>query len=86
MSIGNLKDYGNKGNNFPFQLAVLKGISLSQGRNLSEETLSNSTVVGLEADINHLFTLNPNSYLVSKSVIYDPVTPTFIAFVTLATL
>lgn len=24
MSIGNLKDYGNKGNNFPYQLAVLK--------------------------------------------------------------
>ena len=27
MSVGNLKDYGNKGNNFPFQLKVLKGIS-----------------------------------------------------------
>jgi len=27
MSIGNLKDYGNKGNNFPFQLKVLKGLS-----------------------------------------------------------
>jgi hypothetical protein len=26
MSIGNLKDYGNKGNNFPFQLKVLEGI------------------------------------------------------------
>lgn len=26
MSIGNLKDYGNKGNNFPFQLSVLKGL------------------------------------------------------------
>ena len=26
MSIGNLKDYGNKGNNFPFQLKVLQGI------------------------------------------------------------
>lgn len=24
MSVGNLKDVGNKGNNFPFQLAVLK--------------------------------------------------------------
>ncbi len=24
MSVGNLKDYGNKGNNFPYQLAVLK--------------------------------------------------------------
>ena len=27
MSIGNLKDYGNKGNNFPFQLKVLQGIT-----------------------------------------------------------
>jgi hypothetical protein len=26
MSIGNLKDYGNKGNNFPWQLKVLEGI------------------------------------------------------------
>ena len=27
MSIGNLKTYGNKGNNFPFQLKVLQGIT-----------------------------------------------------------
>ena len=27
MSVGNLKDYGNKGNNFPFQLNVLQGLS-----------------------------------------------------------
>jgi hypothetical protein len=27
MSIGNLKDYGNKGNNFPFQLKVLRGFT-----------------------------------------------------------
>jgi hypothetical protein len=26
MSIGNLKDYGNKGNNFPWQLKMLEGI------------------------------------------------------------
>lgn len=26
MSVGNLKDYGNKGNNFPFQFKVLKGL------------------------------------------------------------
>lgn len=26
MSVGNLKDYGNKGNNFPWQLKVLEGI------------------------------------------------------------
>jgi hypothetical protein len=27
MSIGNLKDYGNKGNNFPWQLKMLQGIA-----------------------------------------------------------
>jgi hypothetical protein len=27
MSVGNLKTYGNKGNNFPFQLNVLQGLS-----------------------------------------------------------
>ena len=26
MSIGNLKDYGNKGNNFPWQLKMLQGL------------------------------------------------------------
>lgn len=26
MSIGNTKDYGNKGNNFPWQLKMLKGL------------------------------------------------------------
>lgn len=26
MSVGNLKDEGNKGNNFPFQLSVLRGL------------------------------------------------------------
>jgi hypothetical protein len=26
MSIGNLKDYGNKGNNFPYQFKVLQGL------------------------------------------------------------
>ena len=27
MSIGNTKEYGNKGNNFPFQLKVLQGLT-----------------------------------------------------------
>jgi hypothetical protein len=86
MSIGNTKTYGNKGNNFPFQLAVLKGLALSQGKNLLEEVLTNSTIIGLESDINHLFDLNPNLYLVSKSVVYDSATPAFVAFITLAEL
>jgi hypothetical protein len=32
MSIGNLKDYGNKGNNFPFQLKVLQGLDFLSPR------------------------------------------------------
>ena len=27
MSVGNLKDYGNKGNNFPWQLKMLQGLN-----------------------------------------------------------
>lgn len=30
MSVGNLKDYGNKGNNFPYQLAALKLAGMNQ--------------------------------------------------------
>jgi len=86
MSIGNLKTYGNKGNNFPFQLATLKGLALSQIKNITESTVTNATVAGLEADINSLLALNPNSYLVSKSVVYDSATPEFIAFLSIATL
>jgi hypothetical protein len=86
MSIGNLKTYGNKGNNFPFQLATLKGLALSQIKNITESTVTNATVAGLEADINSLLALNPNSYLISKSVVYDSATPEFVAFLSIATL
>jgi len=86
MSIGNLKTYGNKGNNFPFQLATLKGLALSQIKNITEEVVTNATAAGLETDINSLLALNPNSYLVSKSVVYDSATPEFIAFLSIATL
>jgi hypothetical protein len=86
MSIGNLKTYGNKGNNFPFQLAALKGLSLGQLRNINEEVVTNATAAGLETDINSLLALNPNSYLVSKSVVYDSATPEFVAFLSIATL
>lgn len=86
MSIGNLKTYGNKGNNFPFQLATLKGLSLGQFRNITENAMTNATVAGLEADINALLASDPNSYLVSKSVVYDSATPEFIAFLSIATL
>lgn len=86
MSIGNLKTYGNKGNNFPFQLATLKGLALSQIKNITESTVTNATVAGLEADINSLLALNLNSYLISKSVVYDSATPEFVAFLSIATL
>jgi hypothetical protein len=86
MSVGNLKTYGNKGNNFPFQLATLKGLALSQIKNITESTVTNATVAGLEADINSLLALNPNSYLISKSVVYDSATPEFVAFLSIATL
>lgn len=39
MSIGNLKDEGNKGNNFPFQLKVLQGLQSIVDGNCCEEIL-----------------------------------------------
>jgi hypothetical protein len=42
MSVGNLKTYGNKGNNFPYQLNALKLASVSQLKNCSEITLNNA--------------------------------------------
>lgn len=86
MSIGNLKDYGNKGNNFPWQRKVLQGLSLSQARNLTEETLSNDTPERLASDINTLLGLNPNHFVVSKSIVYDSAGAVFVAFITLAEL
>jgi hypothetical protein len=40
MSIGNLKDEGNKGNNFPFQLKVLQGLQAVIDNNCCEPILS----------------------------------------------
>lgn len=39
MSIGNLKDEGNKGNNFPFQLKVLQGLQAILDSNCCENIL-----------------------------------------------
>jgi len=86
MSIGNLKTYGNKGNNFPFQLAVLKGLAMSQLQNVTETVLTNASASGLEADINAIFASNPSQYLISKSVIYDSATPEFVAYLSIAEL
>ena len=40
MSIGDLKDYGNKGNNFPFQLKVLQGLQAVIDNNCCDRILS----------------------------------------------
>ena len=82
MSVGNLKDYGNKGNNFPYQLKVLQGLSLGQCSNLKEYDLNAPTSAALKLALETLFQSYPESYLVSKSVIYDGANYT--ALVTLA--
>jgi hypothetical protein len=40
MSIGNLKDEGNKGNNFPFQLKVLQGLQAVIDNNCCDSILA----------------------------------------------
>jgi len=82
MSIGNTKSYGNKGNNFPYQLGMLKLASLAQVRNCAEVTLSNTSVALLATDINNYFVANPNYYLVSKQIVY--VGTTYTAFLTVS--
>ncbi len=84
MSIGNLKTYGNKGNNFPFQKAVLDGLTLGKLNTLSEVVISESNIVDLESNINTFFTsANQSKILVAKSVIFDGVD--YIAFLTIRT-
>jgi hypothetical protein len=83
MSIGNLKTYGNKGNNFPFQKAVLDGLSLSKLGDLTELVVSENNIVDLETNIEAAFASNSNAYLVSKSVIFDGTD--YIAFLTIRT-
>ena len=80
MSIGNLKTYGNKGNNFPFQKAVLDGLSLGRLGSVTEVVLAETNLLDLEASINVYYTANPNAYLVSKSVVHDGTD--YIAFLT----
>lgn len=80
MSIGNLKDYGNKGNNFPFQKKVLDGLSLGRLGELKELVTSETNIIDLQANIDALFAANPNAYLVSKSVLHDGTD--YIAFIT----
>ena len=81
MSIGNLKTYGNKGNNFPFQKKVLDGLSLGKLGELKELVTSEGNILDLQTNIDALFAANPNSYLVSKSVFYDGTD--YVAFITI---
>lgn len=85
MSIGNLKDSGNQGNNFPYQLAVLKGLSISQCRKLSEHQITESNAGDLQTQINSFFNTSPNLYLVSKSIVVSS-TDEYTAFLTVAEL
>ena len=86
MSIGNLKDYGHKGNNFPFQLKTLQGLSLPQYRNLRTLYLFDLSASTLESLINAEFANAPDSYLISQNVFFDGSTNTYVAFITFATL
>ena len=89
MSIGNLKDSGNQGNNFPFQLKVLQGIdkaiNLTQCKNLTEYYAEEGSTTGLADAIQVIFNQNPDKYLVSKTTEIDS-SGNYRAFITLASL
>lgn len=82
MSIGNTKSYGNKGNNFPYQLGTLKLAAMSQLMYCVEVTVSNTSVAALATDINNYFVANPTFYLISKQLVY--VGTTYTAFLTVS--
>lgn len=84
MSIGNLKDSGNQGNNFPYQKSVLKGLALSQLKNLTQTSATAATAANLDTAVNAVLAANPNKYLVSQSVVWNGTT--FYAFLTLANI
>jgi len=84
MSVGNLKYYGNKGNNFPYQLQALQLLGMSQNLFLRETQVSAASAGLLETAINTVLSNSTTKFLVSKSVVYDGTT--WYAFLTLATL
>ncbi len=84
MSVGNLKDYGNKGNNFPYQLQGLQLLGMNQNLFLRETQVNAASAGLLEAAINTVLSNSTTKFLVSKSVVYDGTT--WYAFLTLATL
>lgn len=81
MSIGNTKDYGNKGNNFPYQKAVLDGLSLGQFSNLKEAAIDATDYGTLQNKIEQAFLDTPEAYLVSKSIVVFNGTK-WVAFIT----
>ena len=89
MSIGNLKDSGNQGNNFPYQLKVLqglsKGIDINLSANLTEYYIEEGSPAGLTGSIQVLLDTYPTAYLVSKSIVVTEAGD-YKAFITLATL
>ena len=48
MSIGNLKDYGNKGNNFPWQLKMLQGLDTINS-NIITGNITNANSMAIDA-------------------------------------
>jgi len=84
MSVGNLKDYGNKGNNFPYQLQTLQLLGMNQNLFLRETRVSAASAALLETSINSVLSNSTNNFLVAKSIVYDGTT--WYAFLTLASL
>jgi hypothetical protein len=88
MSLANLKDNGNKGNNFPYQYKSLQLssilVSVNKFSNINETIISNVSSLGLQGAIDTFFTSQPNYYLVSKSIVWDGTNYT--AFITYAVL
>jgi len=91
MSVGNLKDYGNKGNNFPYQLKSLEGLECackqlsainnkSAFSNITISTFTDVTPAALAIQIQSLFSAFPNSQLISQNIIWDGTN--YIAFIT----
>lgn len=91
MSIGNLKDYGNKGNNFPYQLKSLEGLECackqlsaisnkSSFANITISTFTDVTPAALAVQIQSLFSSLTNSQLISQNIIWDGTN--YIAFIT----
>jgi len=48
MSVGNLKDYGNKGNNFPWQLKMLQGLDILN-TSINNSSIANANSMAIDA-------------------------------------